>query len=60
MDLYPLLVLYRDMVPILNAFKRWYRTGAIAPSVIQVLSCTVEENETLIGQALSALGAIDP
>ena len=36
MALEPLLVSYRDPVPILNTFSRKYRTGDITPSGCQV------------------------
>ena len=35
-SLYPVHILYRDLFPILNAFARKYRTGAISPSIRQV------------------------
>ena len=56
----PLLVSYRDLVPILNAFARQYRKGDIAPRSRQVRSHTVEESVRSIGQALAALGTRDP
>ena len=56
----PLLVAYQDPVPILNAFARDYRTGAIAPGSRGVRSRTVEDAVRSIGQAIAMLGAKDP
>ena len=56
----PLLVLYRCPVSILDTFVRQYRTGALAPSICQVQSLTVEDNVRLIGQALTAMGGPEP
>ena len=56
----PLLVAYQDPVPILNAFARDYRTGAIAPGSCGVRSITVEDAVRLIGQAIAMLGDKDP
>ena len=39
----PILVSYRYPIPILNAFARQYRTGAITPSGCQVKYRTVED-----------------
>ena len=59
-ELDPLLVLYRDLVPILSTFARQYWTGALTPSGRQVRSCTVGDAAWSIGQALTAMGAPDP
>ena len=56
----PLLASYRDPVPILNAFTREYRTGAIDPIICQVQYCTVENSVQSIGEALAALGSRYP
>ena len=42
----PLLISYRDIVSILNAFARKYRTGDFAPSKYQVQTITVEDAAT--------------
>ena len=60
MALYPLLILYRDPVPILNTFTMQYRTVSLAPSGHQVRYCTVEDAVQYIGQALVAMGTPDP
>ena len=49
MALDPLLVTYKDPVPILNAFDRDYRTGNIAPNIFAVQSRTVEDAIWSIG-----------
>ena len=56
----PLLIAYKDPVPILNAFARDYRTGNIAPNSCAVQSRTVEGSVWLIGQAITALGGKYP
>ena len=56
----PLLVLYRDPFPILNAFARQYRTGYIVPSCCQLKLRTVEDAIRLIGQLLAAMGTLYP
>ena len=56
----PLLVAYQYPIPILNAFARDYRTGAIAPGSHGVRSRTVEDAVRSIGQAIAMLGAKDP
>ena len=56
----PLLVSYRDPVPILNTFAREYRTGRISASGAAVRSRTVEDAVRSVGQTLAALGARDP
>ena len=55
-----LLIAYKDLVPILNAFTREYRTGNIAPSSRAVQSRTVEDAVWSIGQAIAKLGSKDP
>ena len=60
MTLNPLLITYRDLVPILDTFTRQYQTGALAPSVRQIQYHTVEEAVQLISQALVAMGDHDP
>ena len=56
----PLIVAYKDPVPILNAFARDYRTGNIAPNSRAVQSRMVEDAVRLIGQAITELGEKDP
>ena len=56
----PLLVAYKDHVPIFNAFARDYRTGNITPDSYGVRSRTVEDSVQSIGQAIAMLGAKDP
>ena len=60
MALDPLLIGYKDPVPILNTFARDYRTGNIAPTSGPVQSHTAEDAVRSIGQALAALGLADP
>ena len=55
-----LLVAYKDPVPILNAFSRYYRTGNIAPNSREVKSRTVEDAVRSIGQVIADLGDKDP
>ena len=52
----PLLVAYKDPVPILNAFARDYQTGNITPNIRGVQSRTVEYAVQSIGQAIAMLG----
>ena len=59
-SLNPLLVAYKDPVPILNTFARDYRTGNIAPNSRGVRSRTVEDSVRSIGQAIAMLGAKYP
>ena len=56
----PLLIGYKDPVPILNIFARYYRTGDITPTIIPVQSRTAEDAIQSIGQALAALGLANP
>ena len=56
----PLLIGYKDPVPILNIFARDYRTGDITPTISPVRSRTAEDAVRSIGQALPALGLADP
>ena len=56
----PLLIGYKDPVPILNIFARDYRTGDITPTSSPVRSRTAEDAVRSIGQALAALGLADP
>ena len=56
----PLLIGYKDPVPILNIFARDYRTGNITPTSGPVQSRTAEDAVRLIGQALAALELSDP
>ena len=56
----PLLIGYKDPVPILNIFARDYRTGDITPTSSPVRSRTAEDAVRLIGQVLAALGLADP
>ena len=58
--LHPLIVAYKDPVPILNAFARDYQTENIAPNSHAVQSRTVEDAVWSIGQAIAMLGAKDP
>ena len=51
MALEPLTILYRGLVPILNAFAIQYRIEIMAPSVHQVQSRTVEESIRMIVKA---------
>ena len=60
MALDPLLVAYKEPVPILNAFAKDYRTGNIAPNRRAVRSRTVEDDVRSIGQEITDLGAKDP
>ena len=55
-----LLVLYRYLAPIINAFVRNYRTGSIDPSGHQVISRTVEDAIRSIGEVLADLDTRDP
>ena len=48
------------MLPILNTFARHYRKGGLVLSGRQVQSCMVEEYVWSIGQALAAIGALEP
>ena len=59
MAIEPLLILYRDLVPILNTFARQYRTSYLAPSGRHVLFRTVEDAVRSIVQAFAAMGAPD-
>ena len=59
-SLNPLLIGYKDPVPILNIFARDYRTGDIAPTSSPVQSRTAEDAVRLIGLVLAALGLSDP
>ena len=43
-------------MPIPNTFVRQYRTRALAPSGLQVQSCTFDNTVHSIGQALAAMG----
>ena len=56
----PILVAYKDPVPILDAFARDYRTGKIAPYSRAVRSRMVEDSVRSIGQAIAVLGSKDP
>ena len=56
----PLLVTYKDPVPILNNFARDYQTGNITPNIRGVQSRTVEDAVRSIGQAIAMMGAKDP
>ena len=56
MALDPLLVPYRDLVPILNTFVRQYRAGSLASIGYQVRSCTVEDAIRFIFRMLSYMG----
>ena len=60
MALDPLLVAYKDPVPILNAFARESRTGNITPKIRGIRSRTVEDAVRSIGQVIAMLGAKDP
>ena len=50
----PLLIGYKDPVPILNIFARYYRTGDITPTSSPLRSCTAGDAVRLIGQAIAA------
>ena len=56
MALEPLLVAYKDPVPILNVFAQDYQKGNIAPNSLAVRSRTVEDAVKSIGQAITMLG----
>ena len=56
----PLLVAYKDPVPIINPFARDYRTGNITPDNCGVRSRIFEDAVRSIGQAIAMLGAKDP
>ena len=56
----PLLVAYKDPVPIFSAFNRDYRTGNIDPNSRAVRSRTVENSVQSIGQVIAMQGAKDP
>ena len=56
----PLLIAYKDPVPILNVFAREYKTGNIAPNSRAVRSRTVEDAVLLIGQAIVVWETKDP
>ena len=60
MALNPLLVFYRDLLPILNTFARQYQIEALSPRRRQVQSHTVEDAVRLLGQVLAAMEAPDP
>ena len=60
MALEPLVVAYKDPVPILNAFSWDYRNGNITPNSRGVQSITVEDAVRSIGQAIAMLGSKDP
>ena len=60
MALDPLLIGYKDPVPVLNIFARDYRTGDITSTSSPVQSRTAEDAVRSIGQALAALGLADP
>ena len=60
MSLHPLLVSYKDPVPILNVFDWDYMTGNIVPKSRAVQSRMVEDSVRLIGQAIAVLGAKNP
>ena len=60
MALDPLLVAYKEPLPILNAFTRDYRTGNITPNSRAVRSRKVEDAVRSIGQAIAMLGDKDP
>ena len=55
----PLIVIYKDFVPIINTFARDYRTGNIAPNSREVQSRTAEDAVRSIGQVIAMLGAKD-
>ena len=52
----PLLLLYRDTIPILAKIAAEYRRGNIIVSGKNVQSHTVEDSILSIGQALAAMG----
>ena len=56
----PLLVTYKDPVPIFNTFAWYYQTGNIAPNSRVVQSRTVEDAVQLIGQVIGMLGSKYP
>ena len=56
----PLLVAYKNPVPILNAFAQDYRNGNITPNSRGVRSRTVEDAVRSIGRSIVMLGAKDP
>ena len=60
MALNPLLVSYKDPVPILNTFTQDYRIGDISPTSGPVQSNTAEDTVQSIVQALVALGLANP
>ena len=56
----PLLIGYKEHVPILNIFARDYRTGDITTTSSPVRSRTAEDAVQSIGQVLAALGLANP
>ena len=56
----PLLISYRDLVPVLYSFVQQYRNWQISPIKCPVRSQTDENTMHSICQALAALGANDP
>ena len=59
MALDPLLVLYRDSVPIINTLARQYQTVALSPRGQQVQYRKVEDAVQSIGHSLVSMGAPD-
>ena len=56
----PLLIGYKEPVPILNIFAREYRTGDINPTSSPVQSRTADDAVRSIGQSITALGLANP
>ena len=56
----PILVAYKDPVPILDSFARDYRTGKITPYSRAVRSRMVEDAVRSIGHEITVLEAKDP
>ena len=55
----PLLLLYKDPIPILATFAAEYRCGDISASGKNAHYCTVEDAVRYIGQALTVMGSKD-
>ena len=60
MALDPLIIGYKDHVPILNIVAQDYRTGEITQTSSPVQSRTAEDAVRSIGQALASLELSDP
>ena len=56
----PLIILFKDHMPIFNNFLRQYQTGSLAPNGHQVQYYMVENDVQLIGKELVTMGSQDP